>query len=422
MTAVSKTTHPRQVCVVGGGIVGVTTALALAERGHAVTLLEAADSLAEGATARNGGQLSFCYTDALASPDIIPSFPKMVLGLDDAFRFRVKPTLSSVQWVLRFLVNCTQSTFEANTLMTLALAQLSKQTMERWIKAYDIDFAYRIAGKLHLYGTSDSIEKQRHKMQLKAWFGVRQQHLTRDQVLEIEPALHGFEGALAGAIYSPDEAVGDAQKFTRGVADILINTFGVDVKLNVRVTGATVSNDRLTMLKTTSGDYRSDAFFICAGLHSNQITRLWSETLPLMPMAGYSLTYPANENLPEISLTDVASKSVLCRLGSHARFAGFADLGEHRSNPDKRRIQMLRQTLKNRFGLASQGCDAADVWIGHRSMTPYSRPIVRKARVDGAYLNCGHGMLGWTLSSGSADMLADEFEKHIVPQKVQQSN
>jgi len=48
--------HETEVCIIGGGFTGVACALTLAERGHAVTLLEQ-NRIGWGASGRNGGQL-----------------------------------------------------------------------------------------------------------------------------------------------------------------------------------------------------------------------------------------------------------------------------------------------------------------------------------------------------------------------------
>ena len=76
------------VVVLGAGVVGVTTAYYLTERGHSVTVVDRADSVAAGASAGNGGQLSYSFTDAMASPALLPKIPKMMTGLDPAFYVR----------------------------------------------------------------------------------------------------------------------------------------------------------------------------------------------------------------------------------------------------------------------------------------------------------------------------------------------
>jgi len=51
--------------------------------------------------------------------------------------------------------------------------------------------------------------------------------------------------------------------------------------------------------------------------------------------------------------------------------------------------------------------DEVELWAGIRPKTPDSVPILGKSNIDSLYLNTGHGTLGWTMSCGSAQVLAD---------------
>ncbi len=76
------------VVVLGAGVVGVTTAYYLVERGHTVTVVDQADEVASGASGGNGGQLSYSFTDAMASPALLAKLPRVISGLDPAFCMR----------------------------------------------------------------------------------------------------------------------------------------------------------------------------------------------------------------------------------------------------------------------------------------------------------------------------------------------
>ena len=401
------------VCVVGCGVVGVSTALALAERGYNLVMVDAATEIASLTSAGNGGQLSYCYTDALASPKLIKNMPAMLLGLDSAFRFRVRPKLSSLSWVLSFLRNCSRDRFVSNTLSVLGLSMCSRGVLEGWQRKYDIDFNYRKAGKLHLFQDGEQLKAQRAVIKMKSWLGTNQRIVTRDEALKIEPALGTMSGKLEGAVFSPDDAVGDAQEFAVNTSKLLERKFNADVRLDTKVTGLNVSRGRIEAVETNKGRIGADAFVFCTGASTSLLSEVWGESLPLMPMAGYSLTYPRNDHSPQVSITDVASKTVMCMLGDQLRFAGLADLGDSRAFPDKRRVEVLCRILERRYGRMADGSIGAKTWIGHRPMTPSSTPLIRKAKVGAAFLNCGHGMLGWTLASGSGHVVSGLVDKYF---------
>ena len=66
--------------------------------------------------------------------------------------------------------------------------------------------------------------------------------------------------------------------------------------------------------------------------------------------------------------------------------------------------------------LAGEGIDAkymvgdvskAEGWTGLRPMTPDGTPVLGPTRYENLFLNTGHGTLGWTMSCGSARLVAD---------------
>ena len=98
---------------------------------------------------------------------------------------------------------------------------------------------------------------------------------------------------------------------------------------------------------------------------------------------------------------------VLCRIGDRLRVAGMADVGLVKPCPPVKRIKTIRSILKTRFPQAGDYSQDGEPWIGMRPMTPSSQPIIQQYKSTNLFLNCGHGMLGWTLAAGSADQLSD---------------
>lgn len=124
-------------------------------------------------------------------------------------------------------------------------------------------------------------------------------------------------------------------------------------------------------------------------------------------MQGYSLTVPAGAAAPTASITDTKRKLVLCRIGDRLRVAGLADLGPGEARFEPKRFATLLRAVCEIFPKAGNYDDNRQEWTGFRPLTPDSRPLIGPTSVEGLYLNCGHGALGWTLSMGSAEKLAE---------------
>ena len=139
------------VVVIGAGIIGLTTAQALLEAGHAVTLVDRADQAAQGTSAQNGGQLSYAYVAPLASPGTLRALPQLLLDPDSPLRIGAGAALREWSWCLAFLQACRPSVVERTTRTLLDLSERSRGRLERWLRNVDpqaIDFARN--GKLVL--------------------------------------------------------------------------------------------------------------------------------------------------------------------------------------------------------------------------------------------------------------------------------
>lgn len=412
-----KAATSQTICVVGAGVVGMATALALYEAGHSVILVEKEASPASRSSALNGCQLSYSYVDALASPSTLKAMPKLALGLDPAFCLDINAVISNPRWLMSFLGNSTNARFKANTLAALNLATHSQQVLNRWEADFILNFGRRRAGKLVLIGSEKVKANLAKSVEIKRFGSVHQQLLSNEDALELEPALRNFQGPLVGAIYSPDDEVGDPQVFCNAIQNYLSKKECVSLQFNANVQNITIKDGRIQNLVINGTHVAADAYVFCAGHLTSKLAKQWNEKLPIIPMAGYSVTLPTNENSPHISLTDLKSKTVITRLGDKCRCAGFADLGNAQFEPNEKRVSQFKQMLQARFGSMISGQHDVETWIGHRPMTPDSLPIIRKAKLGNAYLNCGHGMLGWTMAAGSAEVVARQIEADVLSEK-----
>jgi D-amino-acid dehydrogenase len=396
-----------RVVVIGGGVIGVTTGAAIAARGLKVTVLERAEMLGGGATARNGGQLSYSYTDALAAPAILRDLPGLLAGLDPAFRFRLRLTPQFLTWVFRFLGNCTASRFTENTRAVLRLALLSRLALIRLRRRHpDLTFHHGSSGKLHLYDDAAKLQRAAMSIPLKNPLGCEQRMLSRDETLAIEPALAGSGRPFVGAIYSPLDEAGDPQAFTQALATIASRDYGMHVMARTVAERFIVDRGRICAVETSRGPIEADVFVLATGPDVPTLARTVGLRVPVAPMKGYSITLPATKDAPLISITDTRAKIVFCRLGDQLRIAGMAELGRLDASIDARRIDLLLNAAKNRLPMAAHWREDPHPWAGLRPMTPDCRPIIGATRISNLFLNCGHGMLGWTLACGSAELTA----------------
>jgi D-amino-acid dehydrogenase len=397
---------PGSALIIGAGVVGLATAYAFARRGFDVTIIDQNDGPGEGASFANGAQLSYCYTDALANPRLIAQMPKLALGFEEAFRFRWKWDFDYWRWLMKFAENCTSGRFKSNTLASLALAQRSQQAMQQLLDSHRLNFGHHVAGKMHLYSSSEGFEQAQKILALKKGGCPEQKILSPDEAIAIEPALAQLNGSLVGAIYSPDEEVGDAHGFSREMLNLLKREYEVKTHFGLPVKDIDLSNNQASVRLGNGDILQSDIAILCAGVQSARLAKSLGIYLPIQPLKGYSFTAPPGSNPPKTSITDTARRIVFTNLGNRIRVAGLADLGNDDVEVKSARISALISSARASMPEAVDYDSASNLWAGLRPMTPNSLPIISRPYPNLA-INTGHGALGWTLAMGSADRLAD---------------
>lgn len=397
---------PQSAIVVGAGVVGIASAYALARRGVEVSIVDSDIGPGMGASHANGAQLSYRYTDALASPAIWKDLPRLALGRDPAFRMHGRMDWQYVKWLGQFLCNCTAGKFNKNTLLGLKLAEKSRNAMNCLLRKHKIEFGYETNGKLHLYGNQTAFRRACRIAELKNEVQGGQKILTRDAAVEVEPALSELNNQFSGAIHTASEKVGDPFLFCREMTAVLQREYKARTHFG-RAVQKVIPGKKETEVKLADGSIlRSDLAVICTASKSNQLLRSLGITLPIEPMKGYSFEMPLGKGSPKISITDTKRRIVFTNLGDKIRVAGLADLGDSTVVVHERRREALVHLAKQSLPNAGKYDRADKFWAGLRPMTPDSLPIIANP-IPGLAINTGHGMLGWTMAMGSGERLAE---------------
>lgn len=393
------------VAVIGAGVVGVTAAHYLNQAGLKVSVFDQHEAPAMGTSRANGAQLSYSYTDAFGSPGLIAKLPGILLGLDSAFKIRPSLSLSFMRWGLAFLSNCSNSKFKENSLAMLEMAMRSDQAMQELNKQIGNDYAWEQPGKMVLLAkpADDSV---RDYINQKASLGCDARLMTRQDALALEPSLEQWNTDFAEVIYSEGDQVGDPFKFCTLLCDKLEQQ-GVEFAWNQTVEDLVIQNNKVVGIKLGGQQRDFDAVIVCTAHDPSGLLKRKGIKLPIVPVAGYSVTLPQTEQAPKASITVQSEKFVLCRLADEIRIAGFADVNQ----PSKTFESRIRELLACSSRVAPKAADYsvanAKPWVGYRPTTPSSVPIVRQSKVNNLYLNMGHGTLGWTLAAASGEMIRD---------------
>ena len=406
-----------RVCVIGAGVVGVTTAHLLSLAGHDVALVDERAGPAMGSSFANGGQLSYSYVAPLAGPGVFADMPGWMFRRDSPLRLHYRLDPSQWLWLAEFLRACRASVSRAATAELLSLSYLSRDTLHAMLSETPMDFGLSRTGKLIVYRDAAQLDKAAALVRYQAAHGTDQRVLSREETLAAEPALAGMGTRIAGAVYTPGEETADCHRFTDSLFQRLRQAGNVSVQMNTRVKRLRRERGRVVAAQTAAGDIQADAFVVASGIGSRPLLAALGQRVPLYPLKGYSLSVPITADtadVPTISVTDYERRIVYARLGKVLRIAAMVDIGAKHAEVDATRLDTLRRQVVEAFPRLD--LSRAQAWAGVRPATPTSKPLIGKSRAaDNLWLNLGQGALGFTLACGSAALLTAQMTGSALP-------
>lgn len=396
-----------KVLVLGGGVVGVTSAYCLARAGHGVTLVDRQAGPGEETSFANGGQISAGLAEPWANPEVPRQLLQWLGQKNPPFRFRLRAGTDFYGWALRFLGQCAARPAARNLERALRIALYSRQQLRDIREATGIAYALQETGILKIYREPRAFDRARKRMAAMNALGSNLHALDGDATLALEPSLASVAGKLAGSLYSPEDESGDAHEFTVKLA-AEASRLGTVFKFHQTVEALVPARGRIERVLTDREEFTADAVVLSLGCHGGPLLRPLGIRLPIYPAKGFSVTLPVRNAAaaPSRSITDEDQKLVFSRFGDRLRAAGWAVFTGYDSQIEPARCASLATEMEALFPGAADQSQAVP-WAGLRPLTPDTLPILGPTPFSNLFLNTGHGTYGWTMAAGSGQILAD---------------
>ena len=400
------TEQDMQVIILGSGVVGVTSAYYLARAGHDVTVIDREAGPALETSFANAGQISPGYASPWAAPGVPLKAVKWMFEKHAPLAIRLDGTSFQLKWMWQMLQNCTQDCYSVNKGRMVRLAEYSRDCLQALRADTGIQYQGRTGGTLQLFRTQQQLDGAANDIAVLRDANVPFELLMPADLHKAEPALAAVSQKLTGGLRLPNDETGDCQKFTTRLA-AMAEQLGVKFRYNTPIDALAISGGRIAGVQCGGEMIRGDSYVVALGSYS---TKLLGDLIkiPVYPLKGYSLTAPiVNESAAPVStVLDETYKIAITRFDDRIRVGGMAEIVGF----DKSLRQARRETLEMCVNdLFPGGGDTAKAsfWTGLRPMTPDGTPIVGRTPISNLYLNTGHGTLGWTMSCGSGQLLAD---------------
>lgn len=396
-----------RILVLGAGVVGVTTAWQLLKDGHEVEVVDREEGPARFTSFANAGLIAPGHAYPWSSPAAPGIMLRSLLRGDQAIRFRPRLSVRQWAWVLKFLRECTAERTKANVGPKVRLCLYSQQVLHEVVAETGVEYDRRTGGLIYFYRDRAAFEAAHAKADMLRAFGLTIEALDAAATVEKDPGLAGAADAIAGALYVPTDESGDAHLFTAGLARVCEEK-GARFHWGTEVTGLRTRGREVTAAITSRGDMTADAYVVCLGVMSPFLLEPLGIRIPIYPVKGYSATLPITdaERAPRIGGVDEQNLLAYCPMGARLRLTATAEIGGYSTRVRPRDVRVMLTRGRELFGAVAD-FSAPKLWAGLRPMTPTGIPVIDRAPCGRLWLNVGHGHMGWTMSNGSARILAD---------------
>ncbi len=247
--------------VLGGGVVGVTMAYDLNERGYEVTLVEKNAELVIETSRANGGFVSV----GCSHPWNSPAAPMTVLrswgSVGSPFLFRASAFPSVVPWGVRYLLQCRAKSYHEASVASVGLLSYSLHLLREAVSQRQLQYDRLRNGVLKFFQDAGQVRQEAAHAEKLADFGLRYRVVTAEEAVELEPTLHRQRESIEGGLYFPDDESGDACKYTQALARVCADR-GVKIQLDTTVTDLATLRGRIDEVVTDRGRVRADQYVL----------------------------------------------------------------------------------------------------------------------------------------------------------------
>ncbi|MBB6125938.1 NAD(P)/FAD-dependent oxidoreductase [Mucilaginibacter lappiensis] len=393
-----------RVLIIGGGIVGLSSAYYLHKAGHQVTVIDKGD-MTDNCSHGNAGMIVPSHFIPLATPGMVSQGIRWMFSSKSPFY--VKPSLNPelISWGLKFLKKANAAHVEKSAIPLTELSLLSKKLYQELSKEPDFEFDLVEKGILMFYKTEKAGEEEAHMAEKGRQLGLDMKVLSPADCMKLQPKLNlDVLGAVhygCDAHLSPNKLMAALLKYLQAV--------GVNLVTNKEVTKIETSNGKVSRVWSLGGEFTADEYVVAGGSWSPSIGKLLGLKILLMPGKGYSFNVQDNAEMMQIPALLAEARVAITPMNGGLRYGGTMELDRINNRVNMNRVKGIVESVPKYFpGLKPVVPQQKDIWFGFRPSSADGLPYIgRSNRYPNLTIATGHGMMGLSLGAATGLLVTE---------------
>lgn len=384
----------KKVIVLGGGIIGLSTAYAALQRGLHVTVIDRIPLGGDNCSVGNAGMIVPSHFIPLAAPGVISQGLKWLRDPESPFHVKPKLSWDMFLWGLRFYLAATKEQVRQAGPLLRDLNLASRELYSQWSDS-GIECSLAKKGLLMLCTSEHVLEEETEVASRARDMGIPAKVLSAQETSALDP---NVTMTTLGSVYYPKDCHLDPSQLLDSLRKRIVSLGGTLVD-TAHVIGWKSTNNRVQAIVTRDHEFEADEFVVCGGIWSDGLVRSLRMRLPMQPGKGYSLTLPNPIELPSVCSILCEAKIAVTPMGNSLRFGGTMQIGELNQSIDPRRVRGIIKNIPSympRF--REQHFEGISPWCGLRPVSPDGLPYIgRTAAWQNLTVATGHAMMGLSL-------------------------
>ena len=393
----------KSVIVVGGGIVGLSTAFYLRAEGHEVTLLDKG-TINEGASFVNAGYLTPSHIVPLAAPGMISKGLKWMLNSSSPFYIKPRLDADLISWGWKFMRSCSKKHVQRSLAAIKEINELSKGLYHEMHASVDFDFHLEDRGVLMAFKTSKAEKSEYSVMQAAQDLGLDVSLLGVEEVNRLQP---GIQMNIAGAYHYRCDAHSTPEVFMNQLKKNTLKS-GVEIHTETTVKNFQVRGDRISTVVTDRGNFEADEVVFAAGAWTEELLKPLQIILSVQAGKGYRINVEARTGI-SLPCILMESKVGVTPMKGFTRFAGTMEIAGINHNIRENRVNAIAHAATQYYsGLEIDLNDRKQAKCGLRPLSPDGLPFIgRHSSCSNLVLATGHSMMGWSLGPATGKLVTE---------------